>query len=823
MKVFLIDANALIYRIYHALPRLEDKEGRPTNALYGLSNILLKLLKENSIDYIFALYDRPEPTIRHQVFKEYKITRPKITDDLKIQIPLSKKIFFAFNIPVIEKIGYEADDLIATLKEKFSESADEIIILTGDLDTLQLVDQKTKILTMQKGISQTKIYDEKEVKNRFGILPSQIPDYKALVGDASDNIPGISGIGPKTASALLQRYQNLENLIELAEKGLLEKSLREKILNNKEKLLFYKDLVTLRKDIPITESFEKYQGYKIENLISVFQEFGFRSLIQRLQGEEIKKTTSLGLFTKVESKTKEEKIVDLKNIKVPFYFYLDKENIKINDGDSEIKILPKNLIKEIFQIEGEKFVFDLKEILKDLIKEDFYFDKKVNFGNIYDVKIISWLLNIKIDNPNDVSLEQIFNYLKKLKEFNLDKIYFELELPLVSILARMEIYGIKINLEHLEKFKQQLKEKTNELLQEIQNLAGIKFNPNSPKDLRIVLFQKLKLPTKGLSKTSKGEISTQEKDLLKIVHLHPIVDKILEYRKLNKLLTTYTDSLLKNFNLKTSRIYTIFDQTSASTGRIVSENPNLQNLPITGELAQILRKAFVAENGYVFISGDYSQLELRLLAHLSKDENLTAVFNQNLDIHSESAKLIFGKDDSESRRKAKIVNFGIVYGISAKGLSQRLGIPVSSAQKLIDRFFYFYPQVKKLKEDLIEFAKTYGYVETLFGRKRFVPEIFSQSYREKTLAERIIINTPIQGLGADILKKAMIGIDDEFYKRKINGYLVLTIHDEIIVEVEESKKEEVKSIIKEKMETSFKLDIPLEVKIKEGKNLAELI
>jgi DNA polymerase-1 len=828
MKVYLIDANALIYRIYHAMPKLTDPQGRPIQAVYGLANTLLKILKEEKPDYILALYDRPEPTIRHQVFKEYKATRPPTTDDLKLQISLSKKIFSAFNIPVIEKIGYEADDLIATLKEKLVNLADEVIILTGDLDTLQLVDSKTKILTMQKGITKTIIYDENKVKEKYGLLPSQLPDYKALVGDPSDNIIGIPGIGPKTASQLLQKYQNLEGIIEAVREKKIDQKISLVILNNKEKLLFNRDLVTLRKNLDIDEKFlVPYQGYNEENLIFVFQEFGFKSLIQRIKPNFSFAAPSL--FKSTSPAGREEKIITLSDLHDPFFFCLDQDKIKIYETEGQIKVLEKKFLKELFFIEGEKFVFDLKNIFKEILKEDLYFDKKIALEKIYDLKLIFWLLN---PDKGNYSLEKITsffseqnplkitqNLILKLKELDLEKVYFELELPLTAVLARMELKGIKVDLKALEEFKQKVKEKQRALLEEIYNLAGERFNPNSPIQLREILFKKLKLPTKGLTKTSKGEISTQESELLKIIHLHPIIEKILAYRETNKLLTTYTDSLLYNYNPQTKRIYTTFNQTGTSTGRIVSENPNLQNLPLEGELANYLRKCFVAEEDYIFLKADYSQIELRLLAHLSQDKNLISAFKNNLDLHSQTAKMIFGEETIETRRKAKIINFGITYGISARGLAQRLQIPVSEANKLIERFFYFYPGVKKLKEELIEFAKIYGYAQTLFGRKRFIPEINYQSYQERTMAERIAVNMPIQGLAADLLKKAMILIDEDIYQRNLPAYLVLTIHDELVFEVKKEAKEEMRGIIKERMEKVFSLNVSLEVNLKEGENL----
>ena len=824
MKAYLIDANALIYRLYHAMPNLTDFLGRPIQAVYGLSSVLLKILKEEKPDYIFALYDCPEPTLRHKIFKEYKATRPSTGDDLKLQISLSKKIFSAFNIPIVEKIGYEADDLIATLKEKFLNLVDEIIILTGDLDVLQLVDKKTKVLTMQKGISKTMTYDEEAVKEKYNLLPSQLPDYKALIGDISDNIIGIPGIGPKTASRLLQKYQNLEGLIQAAKEKKLDLKISSQILANQEKLLFNKDLVTLRKNIDIDEKlFSYYKGFDKNNLISVFQEFGFKSLIRRL-AQEVDLTN---LFTKPIDK--EEKISFLREIKQPFLFFIEQDKVKIDDSSGKIKILDKKFLKELFFLGEEKFVFDLKNIFKEIFKDDFYFDKKIDLSKIYDLKLIFWLLNPDKGNYNLEKITDFFSQssplkitlslISRLKELDLEKVYFDLEVKVSPVLARMELRGIKIDIKSLEEFKQKIKEKNDKLLKEIYELTGEEFNLNSPSQLRKILFEKLKLPTKGLIKTSKGEISTQETELLKIVHLHPLIKKILDYRKVNKILTTYTDSLLQGYHPQTGRIYTLFNQTGTSTGRIVSESPNLQNLPLEGELASYLRKCFVADEGYIFLDADYSQIELRLLAHLSQDENLIQAFKNNLDIHSQTAKMVFGEETKETRHKAKIINFGITYGITPKGLAQRLQIPVSYSSKLIERFFYFYPRVKKFKEDLIEFAKVYGYIQTLFGRKRFIPEINYQSYYERALAERIAINMPIQGLAADLFKKAMIEIDDEVYRRKIPAFLVLAIHDELILEVKKEFKDEIKDIIKKRMEGVIDLKVPLKVNLKEVEHL----
>lgn len=836
MKILLIDANALIYRIYHALPLLKDHLGRPVNVLYGLSNILLKLLNENRFDYIFALYDRPEPTIRHKIYEEYKATRPPIKEDLKIQIPLSKKIFFAFDIPVIEKIGYEADDLIATLKEKLKEKG-EIIILTGDLDTLQLVDNNTKILTMKKGITEMVVYDEKEVEKKFGIKPFVLPDYKALVGDTSDNIIGIKGIGPKTASSLLDKFGNLENLIQACKEGRLDLETRKKILENEEKLLFNKNLVTLKKDVDLEIDIKPYQGYNLNKLIETFQEFGFKSIIQRISKEKLKNIFE----TKEVNKTIfQAQINSPFQIKEDFFFILEKDKIKIIDKEG-IKIIDKNFLKDILTLPQNKYTYGFKNIIKEILNNDFYFDKKVELKNIFDIKIIFWLLNPNKTNP---SLENIilfenpqlikFNFdetvlktsqklLEKLKENELLNLYLEIEFSVLFVLARMELRGIKVDLEKLNEFRKFLNIQKEKIIKEIWEISGIKFNPLSTKELRNVLFEKLKIKSKGLKKTPKGEISTQEEELLKIINEHPVIKLILDYRKINKFLSGYTENFLKNYSNETKRLHTNFEETGSVTGRIFSEKPNLQNIPLEGELADFLREVFVSENGFLLISGDYSQIELRILAHLSKDEVLINSFKEGLDIHSQTAKFVFGSDSPENRRKAKIINYGIVYGISAKGLAGRLNIPVSEAQKLINRFFYFYQGVKKYRDEIIDFARTYSYVETLFKRKRFIPEINSGSYREKTEAERIAINMPIQGFAADLIKKALIEIDDCIYKRfKDKAFILLQIHDEVICEVKEEIKEEFKDIIKEIMENIYPLNVELKVNIKEGKSLKEI-
>ena len=843
MKLLIIDANALLHRVYHALPRLTDPQGRPIQAVYGLANILLKIITELKPDYIFSCWDRPEPTFRHRSYKEYKITRPPLSEDLKSQIPLAKRLFQLFNIPIVDYPGYEADDIIATLKEKFQQNFNEIIILTGDLDTLQLVDEKTKIYTMKKGISEMKFYDISEVKNRFGIMPSQIVDYKALVGDPSDNIKGIPGIGFKTAAKLLEKFSNIEGIIEAAEKNLLEIKFRRLILENKDNLLWHKNLLTLVKNVDIKNTLEKYSGPDFKALYQFFQELGFKSLLKRIEPLLSQTSLSQNIFRKVVSIKEIDNLKELETINRLALINLQNK-IYLYDGENTY-LLSDKLLKNVFFLDKEKIVWDLKKFYHLLFNDDFYFDKKINLDTIFDFKILFWLTEpnlgkytfsetisfLKPDLPFNEKdlfyLQYIFDCYERLKErinsLDLMKVYKEIELPLVGVLVRMEKNGIKIDKDILQEVKTRCFEEIKKLREEINKLAGFSFNPLSPKELRYVLFEKLKISAKGLSKTAKGSISTQESDLQKIANLHPIVEKILEYRKLIKIASTYTDSLLVSFSEIDKRIHPTFLQTATTTGRLASENPNVQNIPLEGDLANLVRKAFKAEDSYSFLAGDYSQLELRLAAHLSGDENLIKDFQDNIDVHTQTAKIVFGVENNETRKMAKIINFSIIYGTSSKGLAESLRMSISEAQKIIERYFKFYPGLKKMREELIEKAKTFGYAETLFGRKLLIPEIYSQSYREKSFAERIAINMPIQGLGADILKKAMIDLDDKIYKNNWKeAKIILSIHDEIILEVKEDLIDKVEEALKKSMENVVVLKVPLLVKIKEGKNLAEI-
>ncbi len=830
-KKILLDANSIIHRVYHALPFLQSPQGIPTNAIYGITNILLRIIDEKP-DYLIACFDSPAPTFRHLKSKEYKATRPKTPDDLKIQLPLIKKLFALLNIPVVEKLNYEADDLIGSLldREKLN------IIISGDLDTLQLVDKNTIVYFLKKGITEIEVYDEKKVEEKYGISPKLLPDLKALVGDPSDNIIGIKGIGPKTAIFLLKKYGGIERIIESAEQGLIDPTFKKLILENRERLLLNKELTTINRTLNIDLKLEKYQFPEPSKLLEFFKELGFKSIIERI-------TKKYESGSKLFTSAKREFSKELKEIGDEI-FLIALENtfyLKSKENFYQLDYSQENLQK-ILQAQ-KIIIFDLKTFFKNYYK---FFGSLLDEKKFFDLKIALWL-----STPlNKITLEKLANYYstkvftneKEIILFileNFEKIYTDLankikELDLENVLhldqktslvlAIMELNGILLNLNHLEEFKAFLKNEIDKNKKEIYELAGVVFNINSPIELRNILFSKLKLPTKGLKKTPKGEISTQESELLKLLGTHPIIEKIILYRENAKILNTFIANLLKYFDKDNKRIKTNFEITGSATGRISSEEPNLQNIPIEGELARKLRKCFVSEDNFSFLALDYSQIELRIAAHFSQDLNLINIFQQDLDIHSITAKLLFKEENEKTRRYAKIINFGILYGISAKGLSERTGLSLTQSKDLIKKYFQNFPGVKKMIDDFIEKAKNFGYAETILGRKRLIPEIYSRAYGEQNKAYRIAINTPIQGTAADILKLAMIQITEYIFNKKLSDKvrIVLQIHDELIFEVEDDIIEEIKEEFKKIMENVIELTVPLKVKSAIGKTFSEL-
>jgi DNA polymerase-1 len=758
--VVILDSHAIIHRAYHALPDFASSKGEATGALYGLSTMVFGIIKEFKPDYIFAAFDLPKPTYRHVVYIDYKSGRKSLDDNLISQIKKSREIFQAFNIPILEKEGYEADDIIGTLSTKLAQEKDlKIIIASGDMDTLQLViDDKVKVFTLKKGIKDTILYDEKTVINRFGFEPKQIPDYKGLRGDTSDNIIGVKGIGEKTATELIQTYKTIENLykvIEGNEEQLIKDGIKPRIVGllkeHEEEAKFSKMLATIQTDVPVEFDLEKSwkDGIDIARVKKLFAELEFRSL--------------------------------------------------------------QNKVTEIF---GE----DIEEKIHEQIDENL----------LEEVSIALWVLRSSLTNP---SYQDILSYTKKntlkesyefilerLKQEGSEKLFFEIEKPLIPIIKEMSANGIMLDINLLEKISGEYHAQVAEISKKIFEQTGEEFNISSPKQLADVLFNKLNLSYKGMRKGKSGNFSTKEEVLHKLAEEHPVVEEILKYRELTKLLSTYIDTFPKMIGLD-GRLRTTFLQAGTTTGRMASQEPNIQNIPVKSELGRRIRDAFVAKDGYKLVSIDYSQIELRLAAILSGDEKLIEIFKNGEDVHAGVASYMFGISQDqvtkEQRNKAKVINFGILYGMGVSALQKNLKVSRAEAQEFYNTYFEKFTGLAQYLEDTKEFAKKNGFTKTFYGRKRFFDGIQSRLPFIRAQAERMAINAPIQGTSADMIKIAMIKIDDFLKKEKMKDKikLVLQIHDEIIFEVKDEYVEFVQTnfpkIMEDIMSKEESRDVPI--------------
>lgn len=836
-KILLIDASSLIYRVYYALPPLKTKNGELTNALYGFIRILLKAVEDFKPDLLGIAFDRPEPTFRHKIFKEYKAKRPPMKDDLKAQIPWIREFLKINEIPILEEPGFEADDVISSIVNRYPK--DQKYILSGDLDLLQLVSENCYLIHPQKGITEFTIYNPEKVKERFNIEPKKIPLYKVLVGDESDNIPGVPGIGPKKAVKILEKISNIDELKDNLK--YFERDIRKNIEENWELIERNIELVTL-KNIDKNFELKPFQIKKDDRLIEFFRRYELRSILQKL-------------FPDL---SEEENIVIKDNIDID----LEKE------AEKEKKISFKCLGDKIFEgisisfREGEGYFissFDFNDSLKEKFKNILlsegiekigsYIQKDLHFldgkikGRIFDVSLASYLLNPERQNHSlDILIgeylgktsflpQKYAGYLFSLKEIleerlkkeDMEKLFYEIEVPLIPVLSSMERWGIKVDVNYLKDLSREFHERIKRLEEEIYDLVGMKFNLNSPKQLSEILFERLRLPA---GKRGKIGYSTSSSVLQNLINAHPIVRKILEYRELYKLKTTYVDAIPDLVNPITGRVHTKYNPTGTSTGRLSSSEPNLQNIPIKSEEGRKIRRAFIAEEGFYLVSLDYSQIELRLMAHFSQEPKLISAFQKGEDIHRRTASEIFGVPeeavDDTLRSRAKAVNFGIIYGISAFGLSETTGLLPEEAERFIDAYFKHYPRVKIYIDKALTEAREKLYVKTLFGRRRYIPEIKSINKQVRNLYERIAINSPIQGTAADIIKLAMIGIYKEIEEKKLKSRILLQIHDELILEVPEEEMDTVPYMAKEKMEKVVNLSVPLVVEISIGKSLAEL-
>lgn len=837
-KLYLIDATAFCYRAFYAITGLSTSFGQPTNAVYGFMNILNKILKDGKAEYMAACFDVSRNTFRARKFAEYKIQRPPMPDDLSSQIPLIKEIILAYGIPIFEKEGFEADDIIATLASRAKEKGFSTVIISSDKDILQLVDDDTAVFSPYKDEGVT--YDRDKVRKRFGVEPDRIVDIIALMGDDADNIPGAPGIGEKTASALISRYGSLEELMKNADKIEQEKT-RNIIKAHAGKINLSRELACLDKNVDIDFDADKLKIGKANynELLRLFKYLEFKRFLKELPREA---EGPQGV------KSDELEDADLTSVLDPerelFLYGASPETLvfQIKDKRFRVKKAGVNLKAMLKDSSVRKISHDLKKIKIFLSREGIpleglYFDTMVAAYLLdpsksgYDLNELAFdYLGISAGNILDesASLSLIAQLKPKLEEAlrekSLSELFTGLEMPLVGVLARMEEAGVKLDLKVIKELSRDVEKRLIELIDEIYGISGSRFNINSPKQLRDILFERLKLPVVKRSKTGP---STDEEVLRKLSDKHRLPALLLEYRQLMKLKTTYIDTLPGLVDPKTGRLHTSFNQTGTETGRLSSSSPNLQNIPVKTEVGRNIRRAIIASGDEDYlVSCDYSQIELRILAHLAEDENLMLCFREGRDIHKITASLIYGldeKDVTESMRDAaKRVNFGIIYGLTSYGLSRDLNIPLDEAGRFIDEYFLRYPGVQRYAESRIKNCRENGFVTTILGRRRYIPEINSKNQAIRQFAERQAVNTPIQGSASDMIKSAMVEIYGRLQSRGLKAKMVMQIHDELVFDVESRELEELVVLARERMENVLKLDVPIKVDIKKGKNWLEM-
>lgn len=919
MKLFLIDAYALIYRSYYAfikMPRIDSK-GRNTSAVFGFVNSLEDVLKRESPSHIAVAFDPAGPTFRHEAFEQYKAQREETPEVIRWSVPVIKDIIRAYNIPILEVPGFEADDVIGTIAGQAASEGFDVYMMTPDKDYGQLVDEHIYMYRPRFGGGFDTLGVE-EVKTKFGISsPLQVIDLLGLMGDSSDNIPGCPGVGEKTAQKLITDFGSIENLLDNTDQ--LKGALKKKIEENKEQILFSKFLATIKTDVPV--GFDAKECIRSaadeERLNELFTDLEFRTFINK-RLPETKKTASNvpvqgSLFAEFEAEdtvAPEYSILnDLKS--TPHTYHLidteekrqelaailkGQENFAFDTETDNIDPILAGLVGMSFAFreneayyvpvpdnpeEARNTLAPFKDVLENPgikkigqnIKFDMLVLRKYDIrvqGPLFDTMIAHYLLNPELRHNMDylaetylqyktiaieeligprgknqlcmrnVPVEKVYEYAAedadvtlKLKNFlepelkkeNLEPLFYEIEMPLIYVLAEMELTGVKVDTGALKQSSLIMTKEMGKIEREIYDYAGMEFNLNSPKQVGEVFFDKLKIAEKA-KKTKSGSYITSEDVLEKLRSKHPIVAKLLEYRGLKKLLSTYIDALPELINPQTGKIHTSFNQTVTATGRLSSTNPNLQNIPIRDAIGREIRKAFIADNeDCIFFSADYSQIELRIMAHLSGDRHMIEAFNSGADIHAATAAKIYNipleEVTQDMRRKAKTANFGIIYGISVFGLAERLNIPRGEAKELIDGYFLSYPRIKEYMDESIEVARKNSYVETLFNRKRFLPDINSHNAVVRGYAERNAINAPIQGSAADIIKIAMVRIFNRFEKEGLKSKMILQVHDELNFNVYKEEAEKVKQIVLEEMENAYKLQVPLLADCGEGNNWLE--
>ncbi len=874
-KLLILDSNSIINRTFYGIRALSAPDGTPTNAIYGFLNILLKLIDDYKPDYIFAAFDLKAPTFRHKMYSEYKANRKGMPDELAAQMPVMKDILRSMEIPILELEGYEADDIIGTVSRICDESSVQCYIATGDRDDLQLADgQTTVILASTKlGQSVTELYDENTVKERYSVTPAEFVDLKALMGDKSDNIPGVSGIGEKTAAKLISEYSTIENMYEHIDEASVSTRIKEKLINEKEKAFLSKKLAQIDKNVPIDISFSD-GGFSMDKLVSlpelytILSRLGLRSIIKKLDlkpsaASEVPDNEDFFLNKKlICAKTADELADGARTLGKTIALYLSfKDGALISaavsnentayysdpslDGAALIDALSPILSDETVKkytcgIKDAMIALDGKAEINGIAFDSAIAAYITDPSRTFDVEsIAAGYLGIYIneeqtaqlsllddteesDTPGKYALV-IYALQKKLSELieanSQHELYYDIELPLIEVLASMQLIGFTLDSDELRRFGEMLSEKLSLLESSIYSMAGEEFNINSPKQLGVILFERLQLPG---GKRTKSGYSTRAEVLEKLKDKHPIVNEILKYRTYMKLKSTYCDGLGALVDQKTHRIHSLFNQTATVTGRISSSEPNMQNIPTRTELGRELRKMFVAKDGCVLVDADYSQIELRVLAHVSHDETMIEAFRNGADIHAVTASRILNipinELTKEQRSSAKAINFGIVYGMGEYTLSQDLGISFKQAKKYMDDYFQKYHGVREYMDNIKASAHENGYVKTIMNRIRYIPELKSANASIRSFGERAAMNTPIQGSAADIIKLAMVKVYNRLRSEGMKSRLILQVHDELIVEATLDEAEKVKELLRYEMENAVKLDVPLTVDLSSGKS-----
>lgn len=874
-RLIIIDGNSIINRAFYALPDMTNSEGLHTNAVYGFTRMLFKIIDDYKPTHISVAFDMKAPTFRHKEFSEYKAGRKKMPNELGQQLQPLKELLDTFNIHRMEMAGFEADDLIGTVAKKAENDDFKVYIVTGDKDAIQLASNKTTTLITKKGVGEVEEYNYDSVVERYEMTPTQFIDLKGLMGDKSDNIPGVPGIGEKTGIKLIKEFSSIENLIENTDQ--LKGSVKKKIEENKEQAVFSKKLATIITDVPIEISLDElsYGDYDKNAVIEEFKKFGFNTLIKQVLAMDGGNEESI-----VEEKI-ELNINHLEDISA-FKNEIEKTNKLFIKTVSKVgNILEKNLIYVFVSADGKNIYYindEELELIKDIIsneeikkigynlKDDYLalkpYDIQLN-NMFFDIAIGEYLIDSKSSTSyecsdiamkyltkkikskeellgkgakakkfSDLELEELSIYFgeilnivynvypimeKAFKEIDMEYLFYDVEMPLVEVLGSMEYEGMAVDKKQLEELGNKFKEIISNLEEEIFTVAGEKFNINSPKQLGVILFEKLELPV--IKKTKTG-YSTNADVLEKLRDKHEIIDKITEYRQIVKLNSTYVEGLSNIINPISGRIHSSFNQTITTTGRISSTEPNLQNIPVKTEMGREIRKVFIAKDNCKLVDADYSQVELRVLAHMSDDEHMIDAFQHNMDIHSKTASQIFGVDINDvtslQRSEAKAINFGIVYGKTDFGLAQDLNIPVPKAKAYIESYFANYDKIKVFMDEAIKNATDKGYALTIFNRRRYIPEINSSNFMVRNQGKRFAMNAPIQGSAADIIKIAMVNVFTRLKDENLKSRLILQVHDELIVEALEEEIDKVCSIVKEEMESAVNLQVHLDVDLNVG-------